>query len=47
MVKALQEHGADVTAAFYADGGHDFDNSENFADFLGRLELFLRKHNPA
>ena len=47
MVKALQENGADVTAAFYADGGHDFDNSENFADFLGRLELFLRKHNPA
>ncbi|MDQ3145313.1 MAG: S9 family peptidase [Pseudomonadota bacterium] len=47
MVKALRKNGADVTSAFYPEGGHDFDSSEDFANYLELLEAFLRKHNPA
>lgn len=47
MVKALEKSGANVTSVFYPAGGHNFASSEDLADFLKRLEEFLRKHNPA
>lgn len=47
MVAAMQSAHADVTFAYYKDGGHDFSSSQDFADFLTRLEAFLAKHNPS
>jgi dipeptidyl aminopeptidase/acylaminoacyl peptidase len=47
MVAALEANKADVTSVFYKDGGHDFSSSEDFADFLRRLEAFLAKNNPS
>ena len=46
MVAALEASKADVTSMFYKDGGHSFSSSEDYADFLRRLEAFLAKHNP-
>ena len=47
MVKALAATKADVTSVFYKDSGHNFADSSDMEDFLGRLESFLTKHNPA
>ncbi|MDQ3080074.1 MAG: prolyl oligopeptidase family serine peptidase [Pseudomonadota bacterium] len=47
MVKALEDSQANVTSIFYKNGEHDFSDSDDLADFLRRLELFLAKHNPA
>ena len=47
LVEALAARKANVSSVFYKDGGHDFSSSEDFADFLRRLETFLAKHNPA
>jgi dipeptidyl aminopeptidase/acylaminoacyl peptidase len=47
MVEALTKTGGNVTSVFYKKGGHSFSSSEDFADWLRRLEAFLAKHNPA
>jgi dipeptidyl aminopeptidase/acylaminoacyl peptidase len=46
MVAALEANKADVTSVFYKKGGHSFSSTEDFADFLARLEAFLAKNNP-
>ncbi|MDP9422122.1 MAG: S9 family peptidase [Pseudomonadota bacterium] len=47
MVEALNKTGSTVTSVFYPEGGHGFDNSADYEDWLRRLEEFLAKHNPA
>jgi dipeptidyl aminopeptidase/acylaminoacyl peptidase len=47
MVEALTKAGANVTPAFYKDSQHDFGSSKDLEDWLGRLEVFLAKYNPA
>ncbi|NJC05148.1 dipeptidyl aminopeptidase/acylaminoacyl peptidase [Sphingomonas kaistensis] len=47
IVQALQGGRAEVTSVFYAKSGHDLEGEGDLADYLGRLEAFLHKHNPA
>ncbi|CAA9506380.1 MAG: hypothetical protein AVDCRST_MAG09-1076 [uncultured Sphingomonas sp.] len=47
MMEALTKAGGNVTSVFCKKGGHSFSSSEDFADWLRRLEAFLAKHNPA
>lgn len=47
LVEALTAAHADVTSVFYKADGHGWDRPEDLADWLGRLEAFLRKYNPA
>lgn len=46
MVDALTRAGGQVTSVFYKDGGHGFDSTADYQDWLSRLEQFLDKHNP-
>lgn len=47
LVDTLQKNKADVTAVFYPKSGHNLEGEGDLADYLGRLEAFLRKNNPA
>lgn len=47
MVEALNKAGGNVTSVFYKDAGHGFSKSEDFDDWLRRLEAFLAKNNPS
>lgn len=47
MVAALAKGKAEVTSVFYPKSGHDLEGEGDLADYLGRLEAFLRKHNPS
>jgi dipeptidyl aminopeptidase/acylaminoacyl peptidase len=47
LVGILQKNKADMTAVFYPKSGHSLEGDGDLADYLGRLETFLRKHNPA
>lgn len=47
MVEALEKAGGNVTSVFYKDAGHGFSKSEDFDDWLRRLEAFLTKNNPS
>jgi len=47
LVETLKGRGADVTSAFYPKSGHNLEGEGDLADFLGRLEAFLKKNNPA
>ena len=47
MVDALNKAGANVSSVFYKEGGHGFDSTADYQDWLTRLEQFLAKHNPA
>jgi dipeptidyl aminopeptidase/acylaminoacyl peptidase len=47
MVEALRRERADVTSVFYPGSGHDLEGDGDLADYLGRLEAFLSKNNPA
>jgi len=47
MVESLRGRGADVTSAFYPRSGHNLEGEGDLADYLGRLEAFLKKNNPA
>jgi len=44
MVKALRDHGRDVTYVVYPDEGHGFARPENQLDFYARVEEFLAKN---
>jgi dipeptidyl aminopeptidase/acylaminoacyl peptidase len=46
-VKALQDAGKVHEFKLYKGEGHGFSKSENYKDYLDRLEAFLAKHNPA
>lgn len=46
MVDALLKAGGKVTSVFYKSSGHDFDTSQDFQNWLERLDVFLAKHNP-
>lgn len=46
MVKALTAAKANVASVFYKDSGHDFEDSDDMADFFRRLDAFLATHNP-
>lgn len=46
MVAALEKAKANVTSVYYKTG-HDWTRSEDFEDYLKRLEAFLSKNNPA
>jgi dipeptidyl aminopeptidase/acylaminoacyl peptidase len=47
LVDTLQKRGADVTSVFYPKSGHNLEGDGDLADYLARLEAFLRKNNPA
>jgi len=47
MVDALSKAGANVSSVFYKEGGHGFDSTADYQDWLTRLEQFLAKNNPA
>jgi dipeptidyl aminopeptidase/acylaminoacyl peptidase len=47
MVETLQRGRAEVTSVFYPKSGHDLEGDGDLADYLGRLEAFLKKNNPA
>lgn len=47
FVRALERRNIAVESVFYAKSGHDFGSGEDWADFLGRVETFLERHNPA
>jgi dipeptidyl aminopeptidase/acylaminoacyl peptidase len=42
-VKALRDHGREVTYVVYPDEGHGFLRPENKLDFYARVEEFLAK----
>ena len=47
LVRALERRNIPVESVFYGKSGHDFGSTEDWADFLGRVETFLERHNPA
>jgi dipeptidyl aminopeptidase/acylaminoacyl peptidase len=47
MVDALQKAGANVTPVFYKDSDHNFSSTKDLQDWLGRIDAFLAKYNPA
>ncbi len=47
LVAALTKRRADIESVFYKDAEHGFDKPEDMADYLRRVEAFLKKHNPA
>jgi len=48
LVRALERAGiANVEAVFYPKSGHGFTDAGERADYLGRVEAFLARHNPA
>lgn len=47
LIAALTKANAGVTSVFYPDSGHDFGSSEDFEDWLQRLDQFLAKNNPS
>lgn len=47
MVDALRQRGASVVSVFYPDEGHGLSSATNDADFLKRVEAFLKVNNPS
>jgi dipeptidyl aminopeptidase/acylaminoacyl peptidase len=47
LVAALEKRKADVQSVFYPEDGHGLTKRKDLIDFLGRLDAFLRKNNPA
>ena len=47
LVQVLERRGAPVESVFYPKAGHGFSSSEDFSDYLRRVEAFLARHNPA
>lgn len=47
MVDALRRQRAEVTSVFYPKSGHNLEGEGDLADYLGRLEAFLKKNNPS
>lgn len=47
MAEALEKSGRKAITVYYPDEGHGWSNEENFADWLKRIEAFLKTHNPA
>jgi dipeptidyl aminopeptidase/acylaminoacyl peptidase len=47
MVDALKRSGANVTYIYYSKEGHGLSKPEDIADWLRRLEAFLKQYNPA
>lgn len=46
MEAALKKAGASVEAIYYDKQGHSVDLSDDYADWLWRMEKFLAAHNP-
>jgi dipeptidyl aminopeptidase/acylaminoacyl peptidase len=47
LARALQRARANVEVVFYPKSGHGFTDAQEAADYLRRVEAFLRRHNPA
>lgn len=44
---AFAKAGVKIDSVHYDKAGHNFDSLESYADWLGRVERFLARHNPA
>ena len=47
LLRALQRRGANVESVFYRKAGHGFNDAEEQADYMRRVEAFLARNNPA